>query len=180
MSTAARSPLSRLLLLLAVLAACIAVDQATKIVARAALVEGERHSCCADTARLQLAYNSGAFLSLGESLPKHARDLVFRGGVLLVLLGMSFYVVRARDMDDSTLFAFALCIAGGGGNLIDRFVYDGAVLDFLNVGIGGLRTGIFNIADMYIMAGAGMLLLLEFRHARQRDSGAESDGSAGG
>ena len=168
MSTAVRSPLSRLLLLLGVLAAGIGLDQATKLTARAALVEGERHSCCADTARLQLAYNDGAFLSLGDSMPKHARDIVFRGGVLLVLLGMSAYVLRARDMDDATLVSFALCIAGGAGNLIDRFAYDGAVLDFLNVGIGGLRTGIFNVADMYIMAGAGMLLLLEVRHARMQ------------
>jgi signal peptidase II len=166
MSNAVRSPLSRLALLLGVLAIGIGLDQATKLTARATLMEGERHSCCADTARLQLAYNDGAFLSLGGSLPRHTRDLVFRGGVLLVLLGMSVYVLRARDMDDPTLIAFALCIAGGTGNLIDRFVYDGAVLDFLNVGIGGLRTGIFNVADMYIMAGAGALLLLEVRHAR--------------
>lgn len=166
MTNAVRSPLSRLLLLLAVLASCIAVDQASKVVAREALVEGERHSCCLDTARLQLAYNEGAFLSLGGSLPKHTRDLLFRGGVLLVLLGMSAYVLRAREMDDGSLVGFALCIAGGGSNLIDRFVYDGAVLDFMNLGIGWLRTGIFNVADMYIMAGAGLLLVLEFRHAR--------------
>jgi signal peptidase II len=38
------------------------------------------------------------------------------------------------------------------------------VTDFLNVGIGNLRTGIFNIADMAIMTGA-LLLLWKLRSA---------------
>jgi signal peptidase II len=43
--------------------------------------------------------------------------------------------------------------------LIDRLIYDGRVTDFLNVGIGPLRTGIFNLADMAILAGALLLVL---------------------
>jgi signal peptidase II len=41
-------------------------------------------------------------------------------------------------------------------NLIDRIAV-GSVIDFLNVGVGSLRTGIFNLADVAIMAGAGCL-----------------------
>jgi signal peptidase II len=37
----------------------------------------------------------------------------------------------------------ALLLAGGFGNLIDRVLHDGSVTDFLNVGIGPIRTGIF-------------------------------------
>jgi signal peptidase II len=51
-------------------------------------------------------------------------------------------------------------IAGGGiSNLIDRLIYGGLVTDFLNVGIGPFRTGIFNVADMAILAGALLLFL---------------------
>ena len=39
----------------------------------------------------------------------------------------------------------------------------GAVVDFLNVGIGPLRTGVFNVADMAIMAGAGLLAMEGWR-----------------
>jgi signal peptidase II len=46
--------------------------------------------------------------------------------------------------------------------LIDRLLYHGRVTDFLNVGIGSLRTGIFNLADMAILAGA-LLLVLKMR-----------------
>jgi len=55
--------------------------------------------------------------------------------------------------------ALALLAGGGTSNLLDRLLYDGRVTDFLNVGIGSLRTGIFNLADMAIMAGALLLVL---------------------
>ena len=49
-------------------------------------------------------------------------------------------------------------IGGGFSNLIDRLLNDGAVVDFVSVGVGNLRTGIFNLADGAIMLGAGILL----------------------
>jgi signal peptidase II len=60
----------------------------------------------------------------------------------------------------------ALFIAGGTSNLLDRITY-GMVIDFMNVGIGPLRTGIFNVADMAIMLGAGMLALEGYRAERR-------------
>ena len=50
-------------------------------------------------------------------------------------------------------------LAGGIGNLIDRVFHGGLVIDFLNMGIGPVRTGIFNVADMAIMAGFALLIL---------------------
>ena len=57
-----------------------------------------------------------------------------------------------------------LCLIFGGGvsNLIDR-VARGWVIDFLNVGIGSLRTGIFNVADMALMLGVAIVLLTGHR-----------------
>ena len=49
-----------------------------------------------------------------------------------------------------------LFVAGGASNWIDR-VLSGSVVDFLNVGIGPLRTGVFNVADVAIMVGAGLV-----------------------
>ena len=51
-----------------------------------------------------------------------------------------------------------LFLAGGTSNLIDRVTL-GRVIDFLNVGIGQLRTGIFNVADMAIVAGVVILIV---------------------
>jgi signal peptidase II len=39
-------------------------------------------------------------------------------------------------------------------NLVDRLLFEGGVIDFLSIGIGGFRTGIFNLADVYILVGS--------------------------
>ena len=49
-----------------------------------------------------------------------------------------------------------LFLAGGLSNLVDRIAL-GSVIDFLNVGIGPIRTGIFNVADVAIMLGIALL-----------------------
>jgi signal peptidase II len=51
-----------------------------------------------------------------------------------------------------------LFVAGGASNWIDR-VARGSVVDFLNVGVGPVRTGVFNVADIAIMLGAGVVVL---------------------
>jgi signal peptidase II len=56
------------------------------------------------------------------------------------------------------LLGVSLLLAGGTSNWIDR-VIRGSVVDFLNVGVGSLRTGVFNVADMAIMLGAAVLVL---------------------
>ena len=62
--------------------------------------------------------------------------------------------------------AVAAIVGGGIGNLVDR-VQLGAVRDFLNVGIGSLRTGIFNLADMAITFGGIALIVLPFIRRRE-------------
>ena len=52
----------------------------------------------------------------------------------------------------------ALFIAGGVSNWVDRVV-SGSVVDFMNVGVGWLRTGIFNFADVAIMLGITLFVL---------------------
>jgi len=54
--------------------------------------------------------------------------------------------------------AVALLFAGGVGNLIDGVSSGGSVVDVINFGIGPLRTGIFNVADVAIMVGVIILL----------------------
>ena len=56
-------------------------------------------------------------------------------------------------------------LAGGASNLIDRFTHGGYVVDFINLGIGSLRTGIFNVADIAITLGVLILLAHNRRQA---------------
>ena len=61
-----------------------------------------------------------------------------------------------------SLIGVCLVLAGGASNWVDR-VARGSVVDFMNVGVGPIRTGIFNVADVAIMVGVAVLVLAGFR-----------------
>ena len=158
----------RIILALLVIAACIASDQATKLLAKRYLIPGETISFAADTVRLQYAENSGALLSLGSSLSEPWRHLVFTFLVGLFLLGLLFYTLFNGALATNHALFLSLVCAGGISNVIDRIAYDGSVVDFLNMGIGPLRTGIFNVADMAITTGAVLLALDALMQPREK------------
>ena len=107
--------------------------------------------------RLEYARNSGAFLSWGTGLPVWARTGLFTVGTGIILTVCVILAFR-KSWTRLPLAGFALLIGGGVSNLADR-IRDGAVVDFLNVGVGRLRTGIFNVADMAIMLGLTLLVI---------------------
>jgi len=141
------------------LCSCVGCDQASKTAARSWLHAGVTESLFADSLRLQLMENPGSFLSLGASLPEHLRFTLFTAAVAVLLVGLVCASLFARRLSTARIVALALVAGGGFSNLIDRLLFDGRVTDFLNVGIGSLRTGIFNPADMAIMAGVLVLIL---------------------
>ena len=89
------------------------------------------------------------------------RTGVFTIGTALVLLGTVVMAVRLR-WSGPPLVGLALVFAGGASNLLDRVAH-GTVIDFMNVGVGPLRTGIFNVADVAIMMGVVLLVLTRSR-----------------
>jgi signal peptidase II len=157
------SKLTRLIIVTTLLLGCVGCDQVTKVAARAHLSEGPSITYLHDTFRLTYAENTGAFLSLGQSLPKTVRAAVFQGGVGLIVLGLIGAALFRPGLTRVQVAALSLLGASGLGNLIDRLIYDGRVTDFLNLGIGPVRTGIFNVAD--IVGVVGVIVLLLFRSA---------------
>ncbi len=150
----------RALLITGILLACFAADQASKVVARSCLEGAGVYSYLGDTFRLCFAENRGAFLSLGAGLTEQGRNLIFIGGVGAILLILLVYTLVSRSLSRFATVALSLILAGGLSNLYDRVFNHGAVIDFLNLGLGALlRTGIFNVADMFITAGVIMMLL---------------------
>jgi signal peptidase II len=143
----------RLLLILAILFCTVGCDQATKSVAKSYLADGRPVIMLGDTVRLDLARNYGAFLSLGSSIGESSQGLLMSAAVGIVLAGLLLHLFISRPQNPLVAAAIALIVGGGVSNLVDRLRYGGYVVDFLNVGIGSLRTGIFNVADMAIMAG---------------------------
>ncbi|MBI3864639.1 MAG: signal peptidase II [Planctomycetia bacterium] len=157
-------------LLAAILVSCIGCDQVTKSIAAQTLGRPphETHSFLGDTIRLQYALNPGAFLGLGKHLTPAQRFSILTVTNGLAMLGLGYVLVRKWSMARIKFVAGALILSGGIGNLIDRVRQQGLVTDFLNVGIGPLvRTGIFNVADMAIMAGCIIFFALWWREERQ-------------
>src|SRR5262249_1078227 len=138
------------------LLATIGCDHATKHVASARLAGKPALSYLGDTFRLEYAENPGAFMSLGAGLPDWARTglLTFGTGVALIAIAIAAFRLRWMRIP---LIGAVLFIAGGASNLIDR-IARGRVVDFMNVGVGSWRTGIFNVADVALMVGVALII----------------------
>lgn len=166
-------PLKKKALLLAAVALpTLFLDHATKWAAIAFLKEGYPvYSWLGDLFRLQYAENTGAFLSLGSTLSDFWRASVMIGVNSLILLGVLLFLLIARFSNTIAPAALSLVLAGGVGNLIDRVFRDGRVVDFMNMGVSvgdfSLRTGIFNIADLAIVAGVVLLVVSEVLPAKR-------------
>ncbi len=150
-----------LLLLLVAVLGTIGCDRVTKHVATTTLAGRPSRSYLGGTVWLGYAENRGGFLSLGASLPPSVRAVIFTGVTGLMLVGVTALGFRHRWRGWHAV-GLALFVAGGVSNWVDRFVR-GSVVDFVHVGIGPVRTGIFNVADVAIMLGAIIVVLVEFR-----------------
>jgi signal peptidase II len=159
----------RLVLLVAVVST-IGCDRVTKHVALASLADGQVRSFLSDTIRLQYVENTGGFLGLGAELPATVRTTVFTAMTGAVLLGMGVVAWRYR-WRGWLLAGTWLLLAGGASNWVDR-VLRGSVVDFMNVGVGPLRTGIFNVADVAILLGVA---IIAWTGSRADPAGSSSD-----
>jgi signal peptidase II len=155
--------------LIVTIVATIGCDRVTKHIASTTLSGTSGRSFLADSVRFAYAENTGGFLSLGADLPPATRTVLFTVATGLVLLGLAAVAVRFRR-SGWPAFGLTLSVAGGMSNWFDRAVR-GSVVDFMNVGVGPLRTGVFNVADVAIMFGVAIVIVCEFRRgtAAQKD-----------
>lgn len=141
----------------------VGCDQSSKQLASEYLARNQMHSYFYDVIRVGYTENIGAFLGLGNNLSAELRFWVFSAGVGAVLLAFLCYMLFNSKLNLTYLTGLSLVFSGGISNFYDRIVNDGAVIDFLNIGLGSLRTGVFNLADMSIMLGAGIVIFLELK-----------------
>ena len=152
------------LLLCLLLAATAGCDRVTKHLAVTTLAGSPSQSFLADTLRLDYHENPGAFLGVGSTWRPEIRSGFFLIGNAVFLLATAGLAIRFK-WSRLARVGLALFFAGGASNLIDRVAF-GSVIDFLNIGLGQFRTGIFNVADVAIMAGVSMLLFEGYRSER--------------
>ena len=151
----------RVLLFVSLLSLTIGCDHATKAAATTLLEPDSVFSVGAGVVRLELVHNPGAFMSLGADLPASLRIPLLVTVMPLAALAASVLALRSGSARTHSLLAGALLAGGGLSNWLDRLVHDGFVIDFVSIGIGRFRTGIFNVADLAVVV--GLLLLVASR-----------------
>jgi len=126
------------------------------------------HDIIDDVLRFTLAYNpEGAMsFSLGPSS---------RWWFVLLSLGTLFvlgYMYRQTPREDRFQIASIALICGGAvGNLFDRIRSARGVVDFIDIGIGTHRFWTFNLADLAVTLGTGMLTWILCVRAAREESG---------
>jgi signal peptidase II len=151
----------RIFLILLIIVVNIGCDQVSKKIVRHNVSPYETISVLNNHLMVVRAENPGAFLSLGDSLPKTAKNILLSVLPLLVLAFVFYYTITKHTIPRATLVGLCFIIGGGIGNIFDRIVY-GSVTDFLHIKLGIFQTGIFNLADLSIVTGTVIILISSF------------------
>ena len=134
----------------------IGCDQISKNIARKNISYGEVIDVIPEYFVLTKVENTGAFLSLGSTLPETLRIILLSVLPVGVLLLVTYFLFKHSDQKSQAL-ALAFVVGGGIGNMYDRIVH-GSVTDFVHMDFVIFQTGVFNFADLSIMIGAGIIL----------------------
>ncbi|MBN2117010.1 MAG: signal peptidase II [Anaerolineales bacterium] len=139
----------------------------TKDIAQERLASSPPISLLNDTIRIQYMENTGATLGLGSNLPREVRFALFvlLNGLISVMTLL--YALKLHDLRLMQIVGLLLVASGGLGNLLDRLFNNGAAIDFMKIGIGSLRTGVFNVADLLVVAGAAIFMLVSVRYQKK-------------
>ena len=105
---------------------------------------------------LTLTYNTGAAFSFLAGAGGWQRWFVLGLG-LVVSIGLIVWLGRLKPGDRWLAAALALILAGAVGNLIDRILF-GQVIDFIQLYYERWYFPVFNVADIAINIGAGLLV----------------------
>lgn len=153
-------------LLLAVAGIILLLDVLTKQWIVTTLVMYEIRPVFGEFFRLTYTHNPGA--AFGINIGEHSR--LFFLALSLVALAVLGWMYRVTPRSDILrLTALALVCGGAVGNILDRVRYEAGVVDFIDIGYGGYRFWIFNIADSAVSVGA-VLLLISFYLEERRDA----------
>ncbi|TYA58036.1 signal peptidase II [Formosa maritima] len=145
----------------------IALDQISKVLTRLYVTPGSETPIIRDFFTLHNVENSGAFLGMGSDLNPTLRIIFLLILPILVLGYVTVHIIKNKELDKLSLIGFCCIVGGGIANVYDRIVY-GSVTDFFHIDLGGVfKTGIFNLADMSVMLGLGLLLFAGFKNKKE-------------
>ena len=153
---------------LAIAGGVFLIDQTTKAWAVRRLRFGDDLAVIPGLLNFAYAENPGVAFSMLDN-----QGAAGRWGLSVVALIAATLVVyffwRTPRSDDRIMGALALLLAGIIGNVVDR-IRLGFVVDFIDVQFGSWHYPTFNVADMAIVTGAGLLIIDMFLSKRKQQA----------
>lgn len=142
-----------LIVYIATLFIIIAGDQMTKLIVDHTLQLGGAYSIIDNFFYFTYYHNTGAAWGILEG-----NLILFYIVAVIAAIGITYYFIQSAPYQKLTRFGLVLVFSGMIGNLIDRIVF-GYVRDFIGFIIFGYNFPIFNVADMAITIGIGLVIL---------------------
>ena len=160
---------------LAVAGGVFLIDQSSKAWAVRKLRFGDPMSLIPGFLNFAYAENTGVAFSM---LDDHGSRGRWGLSVVAMIAGslVIYFFWRTPRSDDRILGALALLLAGIVGNVTDR-IRLGFVVDFIDVQFGSWHYPTFNVADMSIVIGAGLLIIDMFLSKRKQQAETQPVGS---
>lgn len=134
----------------------ILIDQLIKLLVRNTIM-GVEKVIIPNFFYLSGVKNTGGAFSI---LSDNSIFLAFFSIIVIILLGM--YIYKKKITSNIEMISYSILIGGIIGNLIDRIIF-GGVYDYLGFIFGSYYYPIFNLADMGIVIGIILFIILEVK-----------------
>ena len=144
----------------------IVLDQIVKAIVVHSMRMGFSIDILGSVVRLTRTQNSGSAFGLFKN--GRIVFIIVSAAASIAIIVLRREIAKMRSWER---VSFGLVLGGAVGNLIDR-VRTGAVVDFLDVGIGSLRWPAFNVADSAITVGVAVLAFYLIFRVDSRDASA--------
>lgn len=139
----------------------VCLDQFTKMLIHTQYELGESTSVISGFFDITYVRNFGAAFGFLAKAHPGFRDIFFLLMPPTALVIILFILKGVAENDKTQVIALSMVFGGAIGNYIDR-LHLGYVVDFLDFHINDIHWPAFNIADMAIVCGVGVLLVLMF------------------
>ena len=113
---------------------------------------------------LTFIYNTGASFGM---FPNQATFFMVMTSLLIAAL--CWVAIFRKGTNRWVRMLLGLITGGALGNLTDRILRDGAVVDFID--FCGIWPYIFNVADMAVLCGCALMIILTLRDEKDRGAG---------
>lgn len=138
-------------------------DQTTKTIAGRNLAPNSPVTLIDHVFHLEYTENGGAMMGVGADLSENTRFWLFIVFAGCALCAIFLFTLLDRHLTIFATISLSLILGGGLSNLVDRLFKGGNVVDFMILTLGPFRTAIFNLADLSILLGLGLLMISQVR-----------------